>query len=72
MPFVPSDAANFSGGLPGRLAAVLTGMDQTQAAPPPEDDEQQADLRALNARLSNSGNIWGALALYNARKSSRR
>jgi hypothetical protein len=42
MPIVPSGDANFSGGLLGRLAAVLAGMDSldpTQAASSPPDDE---------------------------------
>jgi hypothetical protein len=75
VPFAPSDDPNFSGGLLGRLAA-LAGIDPPnpdQPAPPPLDDEQeQADMRALDARLSSSGDIRDAVALYNARKSSRR
>jgi hypothetical protein len=74
-PLAPSDDPNFSGGLLGRFAA-LAGVDPqnpNQPAPPPLDDEQeQADMRALDARLSRSGNIRDAVALYNARKSSRR
>jgi hypothetical protein len=31
-----------------------------------------ADLRTLNARLSTSGDIKDAVALYHARKSTRR
>jgi hypothetical protein len=42
VPFLPSDDPNFSGGLPGRLAAVLADMDQTQAAAPPLDEGTQA------------------------------
>jgi hypothetical protein len=74
-PLAPSDDSNFSGGLLGRFVA-LAGVDPqnpNQPAPPPLDDEQeQADMRALDARLSRSGNIRDAVALYNARKSSRR
>ncbi len=74
-PFDVSDPTPFSGGLQGRLAA-LAGIDPqnpNQFAPPLLDDEQeQADLRALDARLSSSGDIRDAVALYNARKSSRR
>jgi hypothetical protein len=68
-----SDDPNFSGGLLGRLAA-LAGIDPPNPnQPPPLDDEQeQADIRALDAKLSSSGTIWDAVALYNARKSSRR
>ncbi len=35
-------------------------------------ERANTDLRTLNARLSNSGNIKDAVALYNARKSSKR
>jgi hypothetical protein len=35
----------------------------------PDDDQEQADMQALDARLSNSGNIWDAVALYNALRS---
>jgi len=40
------------------------------AASPAE--RTQADIRTLSSRLSNSGDIKDAVALYNARKSSRR
>jgi hypothetical protein len=74
-PFDVSDPTPFSGSLLGRLAAVagIDPQNPNQPAPPPLDDEQeQADLRALDARLSSSGDIRDAVALYNARKSSRR
>ena len=74
VPLAPSDDPNFSGGLLGRLAA-LAGIDPqnpNQPAPPLDDEQEQADMRALDARLSSSGNIKDAVALYNARKSSRR
>ena len=35
-------------------------------------EREHADLRTLNARLSSSGDIKDAVALYNARKSNRR
>ena len=35
-------------------------------------EREHADLRTLNAKLSSSGDIRDAVALYNARKSSRR
>ena len=35
-------------------------------------ERAQADLRALSSRLSSSGDIKDAVALYNARKSGRR
>jgi hypothetical protein len=34
-------------------------------------ERQQADLRTLSARLSTSGDIKDAVALYHARKSGR-
>lgn len=37
----------------------------------PDDDQELADIRALNARLSNSGNIWDAVALDDALRSRR-
>jgi len=40
------------------------------AASPAE--RAQADIRTLSSRLSNSGDIKDAVALYNARKSGRR
>jgi hypothetical protein len=42
------------------------GMARTPA------EREHADLRTLTARLSNSGDIKDAVALYNARKSGRR
>jgi hypothetical protein len=42
------------------------GMARTPA------EREHADLRTLNARLSSSGDIKDAVALYHARKSSRR
>ncbi|WP_298255823.1 hypothetical protein [Bradyrhizobium sp.] len=45
---------------------VRPGMARTTA------ERNQADLRTLSAKLSSSGDIRDAVALYNARKSSRR
>jgi hypothetical protein len=70
VPFVSSGDANYSGGLLGMFAA-LAGSDPNQPAPA-DDEQEQADLQTLEARLSSSGNINDAWALYNARKSSRR
>jgi hypothetical protein len=71
-PLAPSVDPNYSGGLLGRFAA-LAGIDPNQPAPPsPDDEQEQADIRALEARLSSSGNIRDAVALYNARRSSGR
>jgi len=35
-------------------------------------EREHADLRTLNARLSSSGDIKDAVALYHARKAGRR
>lgn len=70
-PFDSSDDANFSGGVLRRFAA-LAGIDPNQSAPPPDDEQDLADLQALKARLLGSGNINDAVALYQARKASRR
>jgi hypothetical protein len=53
---------------------MLAGIDPQNSNQPaaPMDDDDQADMRALDARLSSSGNIRDAVALYNARRSSRR
>jgi len=78
VPASPIDSADnpiFSGGLLGRFAA-LAGIDPQNpnqlALSPPDDEREQADMRALDARLSSSGSLKDAVALYNARKSSRR
>jgi hypothetical protein len=70
VPLVSSDDANFSGGLLGRFAS-LAGTDPNQPAPP-DDEQEQANLQALEDRLSSTGNINDAWALYNARTASRR
>lgn len=52
---------------------AITPRDPDQPMPPPLDREQeQADMRALEAKLLSSGNINDAVALYNARKLIRR
>ena len=56
------------------MYAARTGADpqgQNQPAPP-DDEQEQANIQALEARLSSSGNVNDAWALYNARKASRR
>lgn len=45
---------------------IRPGLSRTPA------ERQQVDLRALNTRLSSSGDIKDAVALYHARKSGRR
>jgi hypothetical protein len=48
------------------------GMDPqilVQPAQSPGDEDEQARLRELEARLSSSGNIRDAVALYKARRS---
>jgi hypothetical protein len=46
-PLVPSDDANFSGGLLGRLMAMagIDPLNPNQLAPPPPDDELRAFYR---------------------------
>jgi hypothetical protein len=39
---------------------------------PPDEEQEQADLLALEAGLSSTGNIRDAWALYNVRIASRR
>jgi hypothetical protein len=56
------------------MYAARAGADpqgQNQPAPP-DDEQEQANIQALEARLSSSGNVNDAWALYNARKASRR
>lgn len=72
-PRAPSGDANYSGGLLGMYAA-LAGTDRrdpNQPAPP-DDEQEQANIQALEARLSSSGNVNDAWALYNARQAGRR
>jgi hypothetical protein len=68
-PIDSSENANYSGGLPGRYLA-LAGLDlENPNQPAPTDDEQvQANLRELDAKLSSTGDIRDAWALYKARK----
>jgi len=70
VPPAPSADANYSGGLLGMFAA-LAGSYQNQPAPP-DDEQEQADLQALEAKLSSSGGINDAWALYKARVAGRR
>jgi hypothetical protein len=70
VPFVSSDDASLSGGLLGRLASPVGGA-QDQSAPP-DDEQEQANLQALEDRFNSTGNINDAWALYEARIASRR
>jgi hypothetical protein len=65
-PSISSDA-DFPDGLLGRFAA-LAGIDPKPEPSQSDDEQEQADLQALEARLSSSGNIRDAVALYNARR----
>lgn len=66
----------------GKYRLMMKARDAAAARPVPPvqrpgaartvAEREHVDLRALNARLSSSGNIKDAVALYNARKSSRR
>jgi hypothetical protein len=69
VPLAPSAGANYPGGLLGMLAAPA-GSDPNQPVPP-DDEQEQADLQALEAKLSSSGSINDAWALYKARLASR-
>jgi hypothetical protein len=73
-PIDSTDHSNYSGGLLGRYLA-LAGLDPqnpNQPAPPsPDDEQEQANLRELDARLSSTGDIRDAVALYKARIASR-
>ena len=71
---VIDDAGKFRLLMKARDAAAAKPVPPVQrpgmARTPAERDH--ADLRTLNAKLSSSGNIKDAVALYNARKSSKR
>jgi hypothetical protein len=66
----------------GKYRLVMKARDAAAARPVPPvqrpgmartpGEREHADLRTLNARLSSSGDIKDAVALYNARKSSKR
>ncbi len=66
----------------GKYRLVMKAKDATAAKPlPPVQrpgtartpaEREHADLRTLNARLSSSGDIKDAVALYHARKSNKR
>lgn len=66
----------------GKYRLMLKARDEAVARPLPPvlrpgmartpSERQQADLRTLNARLSSTGDIKDAVALYHARKSGRR
>jgi hypothetical protein len=66
----------------GKYRLMMKAKDAAAARPVPPvqrpgaartpAEREHGDLRTLNARLSSSGDIKDAVALYNARKSSRR
>jgi hypothetical protein len=66
----------------GKYRLMMKARDAATARPVPPvqrpgsartpAEREHADLRTLNAKLSNSGDIRDAVALYNARKSGRR
>jgi hypothetical protein len=72
-PLVPSDDANYVGGLLGRFAgeAGTDQQDPNQSALP-DDEQEQADLQALEDRFASSGSIGDVWALYKARMASQR
>lgn len=72
-PFTSPDGPSFSDLLRNFGAPVGTDPEYPiQPAPPLEDDEEQANLRALDARLSSTGDIRDAVALCKARRASWR
>jgi hypothetical protein len=66
----------------GKYRLMMKARDAAAARPVPPvqrpglartpAEREHADLRTLNAKLSSSGDIRDAVALYNARKSGRR
>lgn len=68
------DAGKYRLMMKARDAAVARPLPPVQrpGAAQSRSEREHAELRTLNARLSNSGNIKDAIALYQARKSSRR
>ena len=81
----PGDGAIIFRGLQydaGKYRLMLKARDAATAKPVPPvqrpgmartaAEREQADLRTLNARLSSSGDLKDAVALYHARKSGRR
>ena len=66
----------------GKYRLVMKAKDAAAARPVPPvqrpgtsrsaAEREHADMRTLSARLSNSGDIKDAVALYNARKSGKR
>ena len=67
------DTPDYAGGLLNSIAlASLDPQNPDRPAPPPTDDEQdQVKLRELDEKLSSTGDIRDAVALYNARKAIR-
>jgi hypothetical protein len=57
-----------------RSAAAVKALPLVQRPGMARDSAERnhADLRTLSAKLTSSGDIKDAVALYNARKSSRR
>lgn len=57
------------------VSSAFSGLapgDLDQPMPPRDDEREQADLQALEAKLLSSGNINDAMAPYNACKLIRR
>jgi hypothetical protein len=51
--------------------AGLTRQNPMHHESPLVDEQEQADMQALDARFSSSSNIRDVVALYNARTSNR-
>lgn len=71
-PLVPSDDANYAGGPLGMFAGKAGTNSQNPNQPPLDDEQEQADLQALEDRLASTGNINDAWELFKARIASRR
>lgn len=65
-----SNEVNYPNGVLGRFALLGTGLQVPNQPAPLDDQEERANLRALDAQLSNTGSIRDAVALYLARKAS--
>src|ERR1700712_3884507 len=71
-PLAPPDRTHFPGFFSnfGAAGGIDPKRTTPQAQPWPDDDEEEANLRALEARLSSTGNVRDAVELYKARTAS--
>lgn len=72
-PLAPSVDANYSGGPLGMYAALAgTDPQNPNQLAPPDDEQEQANIQALEDKLTSTGNINDAWELCKARLASRR